>query len=67
MAGFDSSAAQAAASMAEGQQASVPIHSLLMQINADAAGLVRTQFQQLIRGRLARDTSAASLPTERRS
>ena len=47
MAAFDFSAAQAAASMAEGQQASVPIQSLLMQINADAVCLVRTQFQQL--------------------
>ena len=35
--------------MAEGQQASVPIQSLLMQINADAVCLVRTQFQQLSR------------------
>jgi hypothetical protein len=34
--------------LAEGQHASVPIQSLLMQINADAASLVRTQFQQLI-------------------
>ena len=40
--------AQAAVSVAEGQQASVPIQSLLMQINADAVCLVRTQFQQLI-------------------
>jgi hypothetical protein len=32
--------------MAEGQQASVPIQSLLMQIDADAVCLVRTQFQQ---------------------
>jgi hypothetical protein len=44
MAAFDFSAAEAAASMAEGQQASVPIQSLLMQINADAVCLVRTQF-----------------------
>ncbi len=29
--------------MAEGQQASVPIQSLLMQINADAVCLVRAQ------------------------
>jgi hypothetical protein len=36
MAAFDFLAAQAAASMAEGQHASVPIQSLLMQINADA-------------------------------
>jgi hypothetical protein len=48
MAAFDFSAAQATASMAEGQHASVPIQSLLMQINADAVSLVRTQFQQLI-------------------
>jgi len=46
MAAFDFSAAQATASMAEGQHASVPIQSLLMQINADA--VVRTQFQRLI-------------------
>ena len=46
--GFDFSPAHAAASMAEGQQASVPIQSLLMQIDADAVCLVRTQFQQLI-------------------
>jgi hypothetical protein len=39
-----------AASMAEGQQAPVPIESLLMQINADAFCLVRTQFQQIKRG-----------------
>jgi hypothetical protein len=48
MAAFDFSAAQAAASMAEGQQASVPIQSLLMQIDADAVCLVRTQFRQII-------------------
>ena len=48
MAAFDFSAAQAAASTAEGQQASVPIQSLLMQINADAVCLVRTQFQHFI-------------------
>jgi hypothetical protein len=47
MAAFDFSPAQAAASMAEGQQASVPIQSLLMQIDADAICLVRTQFQQI--------------------
>jgi hypothetical protein len=41
---LDFSAAQVVASMAEGQQASVPIQSLLMQINADAACLVRTRF-----------------------
>ena len=45
MAAFDFSAAQAVASMAEEQQASVPIQSLVMQINADAVCLVRTQFQ----------------------
>ena len=44
MAAFDFSAAQAVASMADEQQASVPIQSLLMQINADAVCLVRTQF-----------------------
>jgi hypothetical protein len=49
MAAFDFSPAQAAASMAEGQQASVPIQSLLMQIDADGVCLVRTQFQQLMR------------------
>src|SRR6185295_1813383 len=48
MAAFDFSRAQAATSMAEGQQASVPIQSLLMQIDADAVCLVRTQFQQLM-------------------
>jgi hypothetical protein len=48
MAAFDFSPAQAAASMAEGQQASVPIQSLLMQIDADRVCLVRTPFQQLI-------------------
>jgi hypothetical protein len=47
MSAFDFSPAQAAASMAEGQQASVPIQSLLMQIDADAVCLVRTQFQQM--------------------
>jgi hypothetical protein len=47
MAAFDFSPAQAAASMAEGQQASVPIQSLLMQIDADAVFLVRTQFQHI--------------------
>ncbi len=36
MAAFDFSPTQAAASIAEGQQASVPIQSLLMQIDADA-------------------------------
>src|ERR1700674_3011284 len=41
--------AQAAASMAEGQQASVPIQSLLMQIDADVVCLVRTQFQHLMK------------------
>jgi hypothetical protein len=56
MAGFDFSLARAAASMAEGQQASVPIQSLLMQIDADAVCLVRTQFQHF---RLA--TSPAKL------
>jgi hypothetical protein len=49
MAAFYFSPAQAAANMAEGQQASVPIQSLLMQIDADAVCLVRTQFQQIIR------------------
>jgi hypothetical protein len=47
MAAFDFSPAQAAASMAEGQQASVPIQSVLMQIDADAVCLVRTQFQHV--------------------
>jgi hypothetical protein len=47
MAAFDFSPAQAAASMAEGQPASVPIQSLLMQIDADAVCLVRTQFEHL--------------------
>ena len=46
MAAFAFLVAQAAASKAEGQQASIPIYSLLMQINADAVCLVRTQFQQ---------------------
>jgi hypothetical protein len=46
MVAFDFSPAQAAASTAEGQQASVPIQSLAMQIDADAVCLVRTQFQQ---------------------
>jgi hypothetical protein len=45
MAAFDFSAAQAAASMAEGQQAPVPIESLLTHINADAVCLVRSRFQ----------------------
>ena len=44
MAAYDFSARQAAARMAEAQ----PIQSLLMQINADAVCLVRTQFQQRI-------------------
>jgi hypothetical protein len=44
MAAFDFSAAQAVASMAEGEQASVPIPSLLIQIYADAVCLIRTQF-----------------------
>jgi hypothetical protein len=48
MAAFDFSPSQAAACMAEGQQASVPIQSLLMQIDADAVCLVRTQFQQFM-------------------
>jgi hypothetical protein len=51
MAAFDFSPAQAAASIAEGQQASVLIQSLLMQIDADAVCLVRTQFQHLSSGR----------------
>ena len=54
MAAFDFSAAQAAASMAEGQQASVPIQSLLMQIDADAVCLVRTQFQRFSKERRSR-------------
>ena len=49
MAAFDFSAEQATASMAEGQHASVPTQSLLMQISADAVCLVRTQFQQHLR------------------
>jgi hypothetical protein len=44
MAAFEFSAAQAVTSMAEGQQASVSIQSLLMQIYADAVCLVRTPF-----------------------
>ena len=47
MVAFDFSPAQAAASVVEGQQASVLIQSLLMQIDADAVWLVRTQFQQI--------------------
>jgi hypothetical protein len=47
MAALDFSSAQAAASMAEGQQGSARTQSLLMQINADAVCLVRSQFQQL--------------------
>jgi hypothetical protein len=43
---FDFSSAQAAASMAEGQPGSARTQSLLMQINADAVCLVRSQFQQ---------------------
>ena len=42
------SAAQAAASMAEGQQASTPIQSLRIQVKADAVCLVRIQFQHII-------------------
>ena len=53
MAAFDLSAAQAVASMGEEQQASVPIQSLLMQIDADRVCLVRTPFQQLITMALA--------------
>src|ERR1700676_5292590 len=41
-------AAQSAASMVEGERDSVRIQSALMQINADAVCLVRTQFQQVI-------------------
>ncbi len=54
MAAFDFSAAQTTASMAEGQQASLPIQSLPMQINADAVCLIRTQFQHVLQvmGRL---------------
>jgi hypothetical protein len=48
MAALDLSAAQAARKYAEGQQPSVPIQSLLMQTNADAVCLVKTQFQQII-------------------
>ena len=59
MAAFDFSAAQAAASMAEGQQASVPIQSLLMQINADAVCLVRTQFQHFIAPHIAKGSNSA--------
>lgn len=40
-------AAQWAASMVEGERDSVRVQSPLMQINADAICLVRTQFQQL--------------------
>src|ERR1700674_2131846 len=54
--------AQAAASMAEGQQTSVPIQSLLMQIDADAVCLVRTQFQQLIT--MALPTLGSRLPAD---
>ena len=48
MAAFDFSPAQVAASMAEGQEASVSVQSLLMQIDADVICLVRTQVQQII-------------------
>jgi len=47
MAALDFLGAQAAARMAEGQEASVAIQSLLMQINANAVCLGRTQFQQM--------------------
>jgi hypothetical protein len=47
MAAFDFSPTQVAAKMTEAQQASVPIQSLLMQIDADAVCSVRTQFQQI--------------------
>ena len=50
-------AAQTAASMAEGQQAFVPIQSLPMQINADAVCLVRTQFQQMTFFEFSRPTT----------
>jgi hypothetical protein len=60
VAAFDFSPAQAAASMAEGQQASVPIQSLLMQIDADAVCLVRAQFQQTILPRVHAFLQSAS-------
>ena len=60
MAAFDFSPARAAASMAEAQQASVFIQSLLMQIDADAVCLVRTQFQQIIRPRVHAFLQSAS-------
>jgi hypothetical protein len=60
MAAFDFSPAQAAAGMAEGQQTSVLIQSLLMQIDADAVCLVRTQFQQVI------GSSASTSPVRRK-
>jgi hypothetical protein len=47
MAAFDFSPAQAAAKMAEGQQASVPIQSLLMQIDADAVCWSGRSFSKL--------------------
>lgn len=47
MAAFDFSPAQAAANTAEGQPASVSIQSLLLQIDAAALCLVRTQFQHI--------------------
>ena len=62
MAAFNFSPAQAAASMAEGQQASVPIQSLLMQIDADRVCLVRTPFQQLIT--MALPTLGSRLPAD---
>jgi hypothetical protein len=46
MAAFDFSRAQGPQSMVEGQ-ASIPIQSLLKQIQADAVCLVKTQFHQL--------------------
>jgi hypothetical protein len=58
-------AAQTAASMAEGQQAFVPIQSLPMQINADAVCLVRTEFQQMTFFELSRPTML-SRPLPRR-
>ena len=48
MATFTFSPCASGRKYAEGQQASVPIQSLMMQIDADAVCLVRTQFQQLI-------------------
>ncbi len=63
MAAFDFSPAQAAASTAKGQQASVPIQSLLMQIDADAVCLVRTQFQQIRNQGCKQQASLQGLPS----